>query len=203
MKTIRLVTTAALILLTQAGCGGNVDVETAPVLRAEAATVIATWPATSREVAETIIGRYGPPDEATASRLMWFGNGPWKRTIVYRDTIEHRFPMPHVDLLEQVIDYRVPPDMFDELAHYDGSVIVERTRGEMAARCDKELANFLAINLAHDVVTGRRTVDEARRFYAETIEAVKAGERPAYTREFQFQVPRGGTADPDHPAPGM
>jgi hypothetical protein len=53
----------------------------------------------------------------------------------------------------------VPPDKFDELAEYDGSVIVERTKGEIAARCDLEGANFLALNLAHEIVTGKRSVD--------------------------------------------
>lgn len=41
-------------------------------------------------------------------------------------------------MLEQVIDYRVSPDKFDELARYDGRVIVKRTRGTMSARCDKQ-----------------------------------------------------------------
>ncbi|MEX2153654.1 MAG: hypothetical protein WD825_09970 [Gemmatimonadaceae bacterium] len=56
----------------------------------------------------------------------------------------HSFPKPHTDLLEQFIDYRVPVDKYDELAAYDGSVIVERTKGEISARCDKEAMNFLA-----------------------------------------------------------
>ncbi|MGH8284417.1 MAG: hypothetical protein ACRETT_01460 [Steroidobacteraceae bacterium] len=40
--------------------------------------------------------------------------------------------MPHKDVLEQVIDYKVPPDKFDDLARYDGSVIAERTKGTFA-----------------------------------------------------------------------
>lgn len=54
------------------------------------------------------------------------------------EEIDHSFPMPHKDVLLQVINYRVPPDKFDDLAEYDGSVIVERTKGEIAARCDGE-----------------------------------------------------------------
>ena len=46
-----------------------------------------------------------------------------------------------------------PPEVLD-LARFDGSVIVERTRGEIGARCDKEEMNYLALNLAHDIVTG-------------------------------------------------
>lgn len=40
------------------------------------------------------------------------------RTIVYRDEVPHNFPKPHTDLLEQFIDYQVPPDKTDELARY-------------------------------------------------------------------------------------
>lgn len=161
--------------------------------------VLASWPETPHEVAMTIIEKYGQPDGITESRLIWHNTGPWKTTIVYRDVVQHDFPVPHPDLLEQVIDYQVPVELFDDLAAYDGSVIVERTKGTMAARCDKEAANFLAINLAHDVVTGQRTVEEARQFYADTIQAVMNGETPPYTQGFQFELPTG-TPDPDQPA---
>jgi hypothetical protein len=62
------------------------------------------------------------------------------------------------------------------LARYDGSVIVERTKGEISARCDKEEMNFLAINLGNDVVTGKKDVDAARKFYADT--AMAYGDTP-------------------------
>jgi hypothetical protein len=107
--------------------------------------------------------------------------------------------MPHQDVLEQVINYRVPPDKFDELARYDGSVIVERTKGTMSARCDKEEMNYLALNLAHDIVIGKRNVEDARAFYAKTAKAFKSGEKHPYTQRLQFRADRSGTADPDKP----
>jgi hypothetical protein len=144
-----------------------------------------------------MIRKYGAPDEATPRILRWHGNGGWKRSILYREEVPHNFPMPHTDLLEQVIDYRVPPDKFDELAAYDGSVIVERTKGELSARCDKEEMNLLALNLANDIVTEKRSVEEARQFYAQTAMAFKQGRKDPYTLRLQFQVPQSGTADPD------
>jgi hypothetical protein len=63
----------------------------------------------------------------------------------------------------------------------------------MAARCDKEAANFLALNLAHDILTGERTVDEARAFYGDTMQAVMGGgqpENPEYIQGFTFDVPQ-------------
>jgi hypothetical protein len=42
---------------------------------------------------------------------------------------DHAFPAPHIDSVESVIDYRVPPEQFSALAAFDGSVIAERTAG--------------------------------------------------------------------------
>ncbi|MGQ0816322.1 MAG: hypothetical protein ACT4O1_17985 [Gemmatimonadota bacterium] len=189
---------AAWLLLTPA-CARTPDAVIGQPAPAAVSDLLDGWPATPRQVADVTINKYGQPNEATETMLVWHNNGPWKRTILNREETPHDFPKPHTDLLEQFIDYRVPPDKFDELAAYDGSVIVERTKGELSARCDKEEMNFLALNLANDIVTGRRSVEAARQFYAETVAAFMRGERPPYTQGLQFQVPRGGTADRDRP----
>lgn len=143
-----------------------------------------------------MIEKYGQPDEATASMLIWENNDPWLRTIVYKQEIDHHFPMSHKDVLEQFIPYGVAPEMFDELARYDGSVIVERTKGEISARCDKEAANFLALNLANDILQGNKSVEEARQAYADAMKALMEGNPPENTQEFTFEVPRDYTGDP-------
>jgi hypothetical protein len=160
------------------------------------------WPQSSRDAAMDQQRKYGMPHEVTPTMLVWNGNGPWKRTVISRQETPHNFPAPHPDVMEQVISYRVPPEMVDDLARYDGSVIVERTKGELSARCDKEGANFLALNLAHEIVTGRRTVDDARRMYAEQIMAMKAGRPAPYTERLMFQ-PQPNAMDPDGPANPM
>lgn len=159
--------------------------------------MLRTWPAKSAEVARTAMEAYGPPDEVTESMMVWHDSGPWKMTIAHREPVQHDLPVPHPDLLEQFIDYKVPAEMFDDLAMYDGSVVVERTKGVMSARCDKIGANFLAINLAHDIVAGTRSVEDARSFYAETIKNALAGTMHEYMQGFQFQLPSGPTGDPD------
>ncbi len=166
---------------------------------------IADWPKESREVANAIIKKYGEPHGASPEMLIWHRTGPWKRTIVHRDPVEHGFPVPHSDLVEQFVDYKVPTDKFDDLAAYDGSVVVARTTGELSARCDKEAMNFLAINLATDVAEGKKTVDQARQAYAETamktMKAMKSkkAQLPRDVRGFRFEMPDGNTADPDEP----
>ena len=57
--------------------------------------------------------------------------------------------------------------------------------------------NFVAINLAHDIVTGKRSVEEAREEYGRLYRAYKDGEKPPYTQGFQFDLPMGDTRDPD------
>jgi hypothetical protein len=159
--------------------------------------ILASWPSHPRDAANKLIAKYGLPKEATASMLTWFNNGSWKRTIVYRDEIPHNFPKPHTDFVEQFIDYRVPSDKFDELAAYDGSVISERTKGEISARCDKEEMNRLALNLANDIVKGTKNIEQARQFYADTAVAAMKGEKPSYTTALQFSRPAVQTADRD------
>lgn len=165
--------------------------------------LIKDWPPMSVKAAEQTLDKYGPPNEATASRLIWFNNGPWKRTICYRDEVLHNFPAPHTDVIEQFIDYQVPVEKFAELAAFDGSVIVERTKGEVSARCDMEAANILALNLMHDIVTGKHTPEKAREIYSEVTGAYVLNQPAPYAEKLQFDVPSGDTADADEtPKPG-
>jgi hypothetical protein len=46
--------------------------------------LLATWPKPCREVAEAVIGEYGPPAEVGPTALVWHWTGPWKRMIVQR-----------------------------------------------------------------------------------------------------------------------
>ena len=162
--------------------------------------ITADWPAAPKKVAQDIVGRYGPPNEATPTLLIWHNNGPWKRTVITRDEALHKFPTPHTDYITQTIDYRVPVEKFIDIATFDGSCVPYRTTGEVSATCDNEAANFLSMNLMHDIVRGSRTVAEARREFAEQT-AAWALNRPApYTERLHFGVPApSGTADPDEP----
>ena len=159
--------------------------------------VLADWPEEPTDVANTVVDEYGPPDEVTPTRLIWRNNGPWKETILYREGVDHEFPAHHVDFLEQRIDYHVDPDRYDDLGEFDGSVTVRRTRGELSAECHGEPANFLALNLAHDILTGDKSVEEAREAYSEIYARKEAGGEPDYIQGLQFDVPEGDERDPD------
>ena len=45
-------------------------------------------------------------------------------------------------------------------------MIVERTAGEVSPRCHDEQANLLALNMVNDIVTGDKSLEEARACYA-------------------------------------
>lgn len=159
--------------------------------------ILASWQAPQREGAMKVIKKYGLPQEATISRLIWHNNRPWKCTIVYREAVPHHFPTTHPDFLEQTIDYRTPPQLFDKVALYDGSVYPDRTKGEVSAVCDKEEMNTLSLNLFHEVVTGQRSVEEARCFYAETAANFLFHNISSPYLEGLLFPPQYNTADPD------
>ena len=160
--------------------------------------IIANWEKEPRESAERLIKEYGEPAEFSPSGMIWYDTADgWKRSVLTNDPTPHNFPDTHNDFLEQFIDYRVPLEMFTPLAEYDGSVNVDRTRGEMSARCGGTSMNFVAINLAHDIVTGKRSVQDARAEYTRLYQAYQNDEHPEYTKGFVFDLPAGETADPD------
>lgn len=199
MKQVLNAAIAFLLLLATTHSGysqGNSN----KVSTGQVKQITSKWSAKPKEVANAMIKKYGNPNEATVNLLIWYNNGPWKRTILFKEEIPHDFPKHHTDLLQQFIDYKVPVDKFSDLAQYDGSVIVERTKGEISARCDKEEMNFLALNLANDVATGSKTIEEARMYYAKAAMAFMKGEKDPYTQGLKFTVAHGGTADPDMPA---
>ena len=178
---------ASNIKLHATGSGGEKGVsETADMELVE--KTIKDWPAMSKKSVEQTVKAYGPPNEVAPSRLTWYYNKPWKRTVVFRDEIPHDFPQPHSDVIEQFINYQVPPEKFSEIAKFDGSVIVERTKGEVSARCDMEAANILALNMMHEIATGKKTAAEAREFYTEQTAAYVMNKPAPYAEQFQFEL---------------
>ena len=159
--------------------------------------IIESWPKAPKEGARQMLEQYGPPNEATPTKLFWYRKGPWKRIQITSDVLIHNFPSPHSDFLTQWIDYHVPVDKFDEIGRYDGSCLVDRTAGEAGARCDSEAANLITLNLMHEIVNGQRSVEAAREVYAENMAAYTLGRPAPYAERLLFAVPQAGTEDPD------
>jgi hypothetical protein len=162
-----------------------------------ARSVIERWPDAPKMTAGPLLDHYGAPDEATPSKLFWYRKGPWSRMELTADVVVHNFPTPHVDYFTQYVRYAVPPARASDLVAFDGSVILDRTTGEIGARCDHEAFNTLTLNLAVEIIEGQRTVDDARTLYAETAAAYMLGRPAPYAEKLLFTPTGDGAADAD------
>jgi hypothetical protein len=148
--------------------------------------LIARWPRASRKAARAVMEKYGPPHMITHKSLLWIGNAPWKGTVVYRAGAFPASPRAERRVLRQFVAYRVPPEKAGALARLDMGVAADFAQGELAAESDTEEENFLALNMADDVVTERIGVDEARRLYAKTLSLAMSGKSSAAMQGLLF-----------------
>ena len=67
----------------------------------------------------------------------------------------------------------------------------------MSARCHDEQANFLALNLVHDIVTGAKSPREARDYYAKEFVDYRRKRPTPYMERLRFSATGEKAADPD------
>lgn len=155
-----------------------------------------SWPQGSKSAIKSLTEKYGLPTTVSEDMVVWNNAGPFKRSVVYREEIMHQFPYQHSDVLVQTINYRVPLEKVDELAKFDGSILIDRTRGEISSRDEKEEMNILALNLSDKIVKGEMSPEEARREYSKNAEAFAAGTTNNLLTTLSFR-PQKNTMDPD------
>ncbi len=156
------------------------------------------WPEPARTAAEAIAERYGPPQERTATLLIWHRNGPWIRTVVHKVGAEHDFPAKHSDVLEQSLPYKVPLNLFSAVATFNGSVIPDRTRGTLTAYGASEAGNVMSLNLARAVARGELSPEQAREKQVAAARALAEGVVPEEAAKLTLeQQQEGDVADPD------
>lgn len=155
-------------------------------------TVTQGWPKAARSEALALIDKYGEPDDFDESSLVWRRNGPWLETIVYRE------PRPSLtraggdkDIVEQSIPYGVPTGKIAALERFDDRLDVDPATGELSARSQSEDLNYLALNLADDIVKNRRSPLQARDFYRRTLKFAASGKTSPYLEGFMFHVQPG------------
>ena len=161
------------------------------------------WPPRTVALAVELVKKYGQPNEAASRQITWFHNGAWKRTVLLRDGVKHNFPKAHEDVLEQTLDYKVPADKVADLLTYNGSLVVDRTRGELSVHCDSEKQNTLTLNIADDIVKGERNVEQALAYHAQVIVGMRDGDPETYPLKLRFKPPAASepSADPGAEAP--
>lgn len=158
--------------------------------------VTESWPESSKTAIQTLTGKYGLPGAVTDDMVVWNNTSPFKRSVVYKEEVKHQFPIEHSDILLQTVDYRVPQDKVAQLSKFDGSLIVDRTRGEISARNEREEMNILSLNLADKIVRGEMSVEEARREYSKNADSLAAGGENKMLTSLNFKS-EGNTSDPD------
>lgn len=161
-----------------------------------------SWPKASQMAAKEMTDKYGKPDVAGEEVLGWMNQGQWKTIHVTKMESKHSFPIEHTDMLEQCISYKVPVGKMDDLGKFDGSLTFDRTQGLMCARCDLEANNFLALNLANDIVTGKASVKLARKRYGDIVKEKMNGGSPLYMQKLTF-APHQTSIDPDVNTTGL
>ncbi|MBI3299006.1 MAG: hypothetical protein HYZ75_12620 [Elusimicrobia bacterium] len=153
--------------------------------------ILRSWPELSREVAGLMISEYGRPDDYSARSLIWFGNGPWKRTVVYRDPPVRRFLGRDEEVLEQVVTYAVPDERLKPLKRFSERLRVNQAAGELSIRSDSQTLNYLTLNLAHEIVVGKRSPDDAADFLDRVVRLEKAGKTSPYISGLRFSTSAG------------
>jgi hypothetical protein len=164
-----------------------------------AVAVIEAWPQTPRTIAQAECGRYGKPDEITGNYIVWHDKGPWKRVVVWRQSPASVRGAHRSDVLQEVIDYPVPQDRLKELSRFDKRLVVDTISGELSSRSESESLNYLALNLTDEIITNRRSVDNALSFYHNTVRLSRSGKASPYFDRFLFKVKNDMVAGQDSP----
>lgn len=163
---------------------------------------VSNWPEASQMAVKEITDLYGKPDGTMTDEMIWVNKGPWKKICITKMESKHSFPIEHTDMMTTTIGYDVPQDKMDDLGVFDGSVTFDRTQGTMSARCDKEANNILALNLANDIITNKKTVAAARKSYGDIVKEKMNGGNPAYMQKLTFSAP-SKSGDPDINTTGL
>lgn len=161
-------------------------------------TIIITWPTYSYRLARMMIAKYGQPTESLDDRLVWLDNGSWKKTVVYREAASGRVFNRNKGRLEQSVAYRMPHERLDALTRYDKHIESDPEESRLTTRGDSESDNFLALNLADDVINGRRSPHEAATFRTKLSRMASSGKSSSYLDGLMF-VPKDQFADPESP----
>jgi hypothetical protein len=143
--------------------------------------IIRGWPKFPQILAKAMLEKYGEPSMMQEDALVWLNNGPWKRTIVYRASQYHAPHAPDQDYLQQTIGLGVPTGKVADLKFFDQRIEVFGAEDELSFCSDSERSNYLALNLADEIIRGERSAHDAKKFYARALRLTAAGKSSPYT----------------------
>ena len=155
-----------------------------PSQRSELAqSVTRDWSEGARLTANRLIEKYGPPDAIASGALAWKNKPPWRRILVWDDPLGGN--------LEEAVSYRVPDGKRAALKALDGIVQVSPDGAELSAQSSGEPNNFLALNIAHEIIRGDMNPADARHFYDKTLDLAASGKTSRYLQGLLFGAGSG------------
>ena len=108
-----------------------------------------------RDFVKHLAKKFGPADELTDNRAVWYNKDGFKRIEVLDEYILHCCPAPHYDFVYSTIDLHVPKKYVRVLAESSESILLDLLKNEVTARCATLSANAVTLNYVLDVVSGR------------------------------------------------
>jgi hypothetical protein len=151
-----------------------------PTVRAK--KTIERWPADSRLLAERLLEELGAPDEVMPHYITWQSKKPFVTTTLFADRASSNQP----GILSQSVPYRVPVGRWRALSAFGKGVSYDVVFNELVAVNDNPEANLLALNLADEVIQSKRTPDEARSYFDQTLTRSYAGKGSPYLELLRF-----------------
>lgn len=156
------------------------------------------WPQSSIVAAKELITKYGNPTEVTSDKLIWRNFAPFKEIIVHRNLYSSYFPLLHQNAVEHVIDYKAASDRVTNVWNYNGSVVLDRTQGQMSSFGPNEEMNVLSMNLTHKIMSGEINEDRAKVIHGQETLDFLNGEKSSLTQSLLFGT-QINTADAGEP----
>ena len=171
---------------------------TDPTVGGDMSTQARSGPRDHRPLARRVQGgrtlvadAYGDPQESTSERLVWHKVGPWKRVVATKAFHQHDFP-PRTSTRSSRSSTiasrraRCPPS--------PSSTAASSSSGPWA-RCRRDATTRRRTswpwNLVHDIVTGGKTAEQAREYYAKEFLDHRRGKPTPYMDE--LRIPRSPT----------
>lgn len=125
--------------------------------------------------------KFGKAAEYSESQYTWKNIAGFKKVVVLDESVPHAVPMPHKDFVYSTMDIKVPEDKIQDLAKASASIMPDRLKGEVTARCGALIKNAVSLGFVQDVVAGN--VKDPKKEYAKRI---KANEVPKWYKFVSF-----------------
>ena len=175
-----------------ADTGSTSDMHSSAISGRDAKSVISAWPSPNKTAAQALIEKYGQPDGVMDRELVWNDRTPFHKVAIFRDSQQVDFPTSHQAYIENAVNYKVPSSKVADLIQFDPGLVPDLVRGTLASHGDSEKQNILALNLADEIVTGKRSVSSAKSFMRSTQSTEASGRTSGYSDRLLF-TPSGET----------